>query len=158
MTGPDEAAGTGTGGTGTGGTGGTGLAELLASMDPLLDDSTYLVMTGPRGLDTRALDPVATVVEHEGTTVIIDAQRRDEAVALGCTPHDPPPMSRITLRVHSSLLAVGLTAAVATALAAHDISCNVVAGYFHDHLLVPAARGQDAVQALAALHGADPGA
>ncbi len=56
----------------------------------------------------------------------------------------------LTLEVHSSLEAVGLTAAFSAALGSAGISCNVLAGYFHDHLLVPVDRADDA---LAALHG-----
>ena len=41
------------------------------------------------------------------------------------------PQTWMALAVHSSLAAVGLTAAVATALAARGIACNVVAGYSH---------------------------
>ena len=59
----------------------------------------------------------------------------------------------ITLTVQSSLAAVGLTAAVSTALAEAGISCNVVAGYHHDHLLVPADRLDDALAALRRLAG-----
>jgi uncharacterized protein len=54
----------------------------------------------------------------------------------------------ITLRVHSSLDAVGLTAAVARQLATGGISCNVVAGYFHDHLFVPIDKADLAVNLL----------
>ena len=46
--------------------------------------------------------------------------------------------------MHSALEAVGLTAAVATALAAAGIPANVLAGYSHDHLLVPEDRADDA--------------
>ncbi|WP_257390524.1 ACT domain-containing protein [Snodgrassella alvi] len=42
----------------------------------------------------------------------------------------------ITLKVHSSLAAVGLTAAFLRALAQQNTSCNVVAGYYHDQIFV----------------------
>ena len=57
----------------------------------------------------------------------------------------------ITLDVHSALDAVGLTAAVAGALAERGIACNVVAGFHHDHLFVPVDRAGDAIDALDAL-------
>ena len=50
--------------------------------------------------------------------------------------------------MHSSLIAVGLTAAVSGTLAAHNISANIIAAFFHDHLFVPQ---EDAERALAAL-------
>lgn len=57
----------------------------------------------------------------------------------------------LTLEVHSALEAVGLTAAVAEALAAEAIPCNVLAGYYHDHLLVPVERTDDAIRAITSL-------
>jgi hypothetical protein len=59
--------------------------------------------------------------------------------------------ARITLRIHSSLSSVGLTAAVATSLADRGIPANVIAASFHDHLFVPWARRDQALGALHAL-------
>jgi hypothetical protein len=86
----------------------------------------------------------ATVREPEGITAVV---RRERADALGL-PYDYL-AAWITLRVHSALDAVGLTAAVSAALARAGISCNVIAGYHHDHLLVPLDRAADALEALA---------
>ena len=57
----------------------------------------------------------------------------------------------LTLDVHSSLEAVGLTAAVAAALTERDIPCNVLAGWTNDHLLVPVDRADEAIVALSNL-------
>jgi uncharacterized protein len=48
----------------------------------------------------------------------------------------------------SALDAAGLTAAISTALADAGLSCNVIAGYHHDHLLVPADRAPEALAVL----------
>lgn len=54
----------------------------------------------------------------------------------------------LSLSVQSSLEAVGLTAAFSARLAERDISCNVLAGYHYDHILVPLDRVHDAIDAL----------
>lgn len=50
--------------------------------------------------------------------------------------------------MHSALAAVGLTAVVSAALAQAGISCNVIAGYHHDHLLVPLDSVEEALTIL----------
>ena len=85
----------------------------------------------------------AMVREAEGVTLVVS---RREADARSLTYDFVA--AWITLGVHSSLDAVGLTAAVAAALADAGISCNVLAGYFHDHLLVPFERAEEAVEVL----------
>jgi hypothetical protein len=59
--------------------------------------------------------------------------------------------ARITLGIHSSLSAVGLTAGIAAALAARGISANIIAGFHHDHVFVPWGRRGEAIAALEAL-------
>ena len=56
--------------------------------------------------------------------------------------------SWITLNVVSDLQDVGLTAAFSNALAEEHISCNVIAGFNHDHIFIPK---QDAEKALRTL-------
>ena len=88
----------------------------------------------------------AVIAEAEGVTVIAKV----EALSGAGIAFDGL-WARISLTVHSDLAAVGLTAAIAATLAAHEISANVVAGYFHDHVFVQWARRADAMAALRAL-------
>ena len=84
--------------------------------------------------------------EREGLTVVVEEERARQArlrVLFRATC--------ITLDVHSDLAAVGLTAAFAKALGDAGISCNVIAGAFHDHLFVPVESGDAAMEALKAL-------
>ena len=85
------------------------------------------------------------MVEPEGTSIVVT---QDDADASGLAYQYVA--AWITLRIHSALDAVGLTAAISTHLARNGISCNVVAGYHHDHLFVAI---EDADRALESLRG-----
>lgn len=122
------------------------IGDLLSGLRPTLNPGEYAyVMTGPEDRHIRT-KPVVVVHEAEGKTLVIDADAAaDAGFAVG------PRFAWITLQVHSDLEAVGLTAAVATALADAGIACNVAAGFHHDHLFVPVARAADAMDALSRL-------
>ncbi|WP_116106220.1 ACT domain-containing protein [Lewinella sp. IMCC34191] len=124
------------------------LNRLLANLSPERKPGTYVFTTVQ---DTAGIDlalPVATVREPEGTTLIL---RREIADGLGL-PY-PFAAAWITLLVHSDLAAVGLTAAVATALAERGMACNVIAGYYHDHLFIAEENAEDALEVLRGLAG-----
>jgi hypothetical protein len=91
--------------------------------------------------------PVAAMVtEDEGTTAVISTA---DALNLALEPEFVA--AWLTLNVNSALDAVGLTSAVSGALASEGIPCNVLAGYHHDHLLVPIERSEQAIAILNAL-------
>ena len=121
------------------------LSKLLAGLEPELHDGEWVFAVAD---DPAGLDPIATVREAEGLTVVVP---RASADAAGLDYDFVA--AWITLTVHSSLDAVGMTAAFAAALTERGISCNVIAGSFHDHLFVPVDRAADAVEALRALGG-----
>ena len=86
---------------------------------------------------------LASFRETEGLSLILSL---DMAASLGFATDLP--MALISLRVHSSLEGVGLTAAVATKLAQAGIACNMVAAYYHDHVFVPEADAEAAMELL----------
>lgn len=85
----------------------------------------------------------ALIAEDEATTVVL---RREDADAAGLAYELVA--AWITLTAETSLEDVGVTAAFSAKLAAAGIPCNVLAGVHHDHLLVPADRADEAVEAL----------
>jgi hypothetical protein len=119
------------------------LNALLRSMRPIRNPGIYVYCQLPLDADLSGLPVVATFREREGLTVILE---ETEALARGLEPRFRA--AWITLNVYSDLAAVGLTAAVARALADRGLSCNVVAAVHHDHLFVPAEAGDAAVDAL----------
>ena len=110
----------------------TNLARLLQSMTPQLNPGQFVFCCVPDEHDCNALQPVASMREPEGLSLVLT---REIADAHGL--HYDYVAAWITLEVHSSLAAVGLTASFSAALAQAGISCNVVAGFHHDHIFVP---------------------
>ena len=121
------------------------LARLLAGLAPHLDPAPWVFVTRAAPLPPHVA-PLMTFREEEGLTAILSPE---DARALGLP--DQPVFRRITLRVHSSLEAVGLTAAVAAALTTAGISANVVAAFHHDHVFVPWDRREEAMAILEGL-------
>jgi len=121
----------------------TNLNTLIREMKPELNAGEYVFsLTNSREHET-ATDTICLFQEKEGITLILPKQKADQAQL----PYSGT-YSWITLTVHSSLEAVGLTAAVSQALTNANISCNIIAAYYHDHLFVPS---KDAEKALAVL-------
>lgn len=121
----------------------TNLHDILATLRPSVRQGSFVYVTLTTPPDVEAY---ARVVEDEGVTLVVDQALADERGwdyegAFGW----------ITLQVHTSLSAVGITAAVATALSRVGISCNVLAGFYHDHLLVPAEAVDEAIEVLGGL-------
>ena len=126
----------------------TDLDTLLGSMSPCASDGQFVfccIADGRYGMHAE-LAPIASFLEQEGLTLVLPQQAAERA---GLAYEGV--FAMITLNVHSSLAAVGLTAAVAAELSKAGISANVLAACFHDHIFVPAARAGEALAALHAL-------
>lgn len=121
----------------------TALATLLRSMNPQLNDGDYVFCTLPDHHVPSGIDVIGSFREQEGLTLIVAREHAEKAgLAFDYVA------AWITLNVHSALEAVGLTAAFASALGQAGISCNVIAGYYHDHLFVGRADAERAMQVL----------
>ncbi len=118
-----------------------GAQAMIAQMAPRLDASgpwSFVEVTPDRAPELLGAT-LATFREAEGVSAIVPGHLASEGA-----PH----FARITLEVYSDLEACGLTAAVAGALAEAGIACNMVAALHHDHLFVPWAEADAALQTL----------
>ena len=126
----------------------TDLDTLMRNLEPRTLPDTY-VFCSVEDANYGALShtsPLASFAEPEGLTLVLTRESADqEGLAYQGT------FRCISLQVHSSLEAVGLTAAVTSELAAHDISANVIAGYHHDHIFVPSRHADLALSLLKAM-------
>jgi uncharacterized protein len=113
------------------GGGETDLAVLLKTLKPIHNVGDYVFCT-TRSCSGINLDDVLMLFkEQEGYTIILK-QEFANSYNLAYTFVS----AWITLSVHSSLEAVGLTAVFSSALTKEGISCNVVAAFHHDHIFV----------------------
>lgn len=118
---------------------------MLAGMTPVLMDGSYFFCSTDDAeiITAAASGSLATFREDEGTSLVLS-----EAEASKCGFDLSTPMCRIVLEVFSALDGVGLTAAVATALAEEGIPCNIISAYHHDHVFVPESMARRAIQIL----------
>lgn len=116
---------------------------MIAQMDPVLDEMRWcFVAVTPERAPEWLGAALGTFREDEGVSAIVPA---------ALAPEGTPQFARITLQVHSDLEGVGLTAAVAGALAEAGIACNMVAALHHDHAFVPAGDAEGAMEVLESL-------
>lgn len=124
------------------------LSELLKDMSPVsvVGEFVFTTMPNARYGDHSELNPIASFKESEGLTLVVPKQCADEYhIAYDGV------FSAITLQVHSSLEAVGLTAAFSGVLTENGISANVIAGFYHDHIFVPQGSAEKAMEAILSL-------
>ena len=124
----------------------TDLVQLIKGMTPILNKGDYIITSVENLSNIERHDTISEFKEREGYTIVIEQKKADELklkyefIA-----------SWITLDIHSSLEAVGLTAIFANELAKNNLSCNVIAGYYHDHIFINKDDSAKAMQVLTSL-------
>jgi hypothetical protein len=121
----------------------TDIKTLLNTMSPKLNPGDYVFCTASALTNIDPNEIIGLFKEEEGWTVILSKELADKL-----NLEYSYVSAWITLTIHSSLQAVGLTAAFSNALAKEGISCNVVAAYYHDHIFVGKEDGEKAIKVL----------
>jgi hypothetical protein len=127
------------------------LQKLINSMKPELNTGEYVYCLAESKEHAATLNPLCFFLEKEGVTIILPREKAD-SIGIPYTTI----CAWITLTVHSSLEAVGLTAAVSKSLTDANISCNMVAAFYHDHIFVPVKDSKRAMDVLLELTKRDP--
>jgi len=121
----------------------TNLTQLIKGMTPILNKGDFVFATVKDACKINRNDTVCEFREEEGVTLVIEKKKADKLKL----DYDYI-AAWITLEIHSSLEAVGLTALFSTELAKNNISCNVIAAYYHDHIFIAKEDAEKAVQVL----------
>jgi uncharacterized protein len=117
------------------------LDKLLRTISPKLQAGQYVFCSLRAGKDKRFnLQPLCMFREEEGVSVVLEKSVADEK-GLNYSSC----WSWITCKVNSDLQAVGFLAAITRKLAASGIPVNPISAFFHDHLLVPIDRTDEAL-------------
>lgn len=119
------------------------LNTLLKQMKPVLNSGEYVFASVLKSDTILRSDILFEFKEEEGITIVLE---KNKAAFLKIKYSFV--CAWITLKIHSSLDAVGFTAAFSTALTKHNISCNVVAGFYHDHIFVDTKDAKKAMEIL----------
>jgi uncharacterized protein len=121
----------------------TNINILIKNMRPVLNSGEYVFLSISSNTPIDFDKTLFYFKEKEGITIVVEKQEADTKNYANTST-----FAWITLQVHSALEAVGLTAAFSQALANNNISCNVVAGFYHDHIFVQYPLAQQAVDVL----------
>lgn len=120
---------------------------ILKNLNPILNEGRY-VYCYANNIDNISFSKILFLFkENEGITVVLKKEDADEF-----NLEYSYVAAWITFKVHSSLEAVGMTAAFSTALGKENISCNVVAAYFHDHIFIDEKDAEKAMNVLSSFN------
>ena len=117
----------------------------LKDLNPVLLEDEYVFCTFLSSIygDHSKLNPIASFNEKEGLTLVVKKE-----IAKFNNLEFKGTFKCISLNLISSLTSVGLTALISKALADNEISANIYAGYYHDHIFVPLEKANDAFKLL----------
>ena len=117
----------------------------LKNLNPVLLEDEYVFCTFLSSIygDHNKLNPIASFNEKEGLTLVVKKE-----IAKFNNLEFKDTFKCISLNLISSLTSVGLTALISKVLADNEISANIYAGYYHDHIFVPLEKARDALKLL----------
>ena len=117
----------------------------LKNLNPVLLEGEYVFCTFLSSIygDHDKLNPIASFNEKEGLTLVV---KKESAKLNNLEFNDT--FKCISLNLISTLTSIGLTALISKVLADNEISANIYAGYYHDHIFVPLEKANDALKLL----------